>query len=77
MLVLEWFSFGELSQPGNNHSYGAQLDLVGANVAGIFYLEMRRGLDYIYNHASVDRNRIGVTGLSGGGWRPGRHFASL
>src|SRR5215469_7011364 len=30
---------------------------------------MRRGLDYLYNDSRVDRNRIGVTGLSGGGWQ--------
>jgi len=69
VLSLEWFSFGELKPKGNEHSYGAHLDLVGANVAGIFYLEMRRGLDFLYNHPKVDRSRIGVTGLSGGGWQ--------
>lgn len=68
-LSLEWFSFGELRQEGNQHWYGAHLDLVGANVLGIFLLEMRRGLDYLYSHPSVDRNRLGVTGLSGGGWQ--------
>jgi dienelactone hydrolase len=70
VLSLEWFSYGELNKTGNDHLlYGAHLDLVGANVLGIFYLEMRRGLDYLYNYPGVDRNRIGVTGLSGGGWQ--------
>src|SRR5437879_494582 len=68
-LNLEWFFFGELHQEGNQHWYSAHLDLVGANGLGIFLLEMRRGLDYLYNHANVDRSRLGVTGLSGGGWQ--------
>ena len=68
-LNLEWFGFGELSKEGNDHSFAAHLDLVGANGVGVFYLEMRRGLDYLYVHPHVDRNRIGVTGLSGGGWQ--------
>ena len=68
-LNLEWFYFGELHQEGNQHWFGAHLDLVGANALGLFYLEMRRGLDYLYHNAKVDRNQLGVTGLSGGGWQ--------
>jgi len=68
-LNVEWFSFGELRQEGNEHWFGAHLDLVGASGVGLFFLEMRRGLDYLYHHPHVDRNRLGVTGLSGGGWQ--------
>lgn len=68
-LSLEWFGYGELSQPENGHDFAAHLDLVGANAIGLFYLAIRRGLDYLYNQPHVDRNRLGVTGLSGGGWQ--------
>jgi dienelactone hydrolase len=68
-LNLEWFSFGELGARGNEHWFGAHLDLVGMNEMGLFYLAMRRGLDYLYDLPHVDRNRLAVTGLSGGGWQ--------
>lgn len=68
-LNLEWFAFGELKDQENGHWFGAHLDLVGTHHLGLFYLAMRKGLDYLYEHANVDRNRIGVTGLSGGGWQ--------
>jgi hypothetical protein len=68
-LNLEWLGMGELGQDWNSHFFGAHLDLAGVNELGLFYLAMRRGLDYLYNHPNTDRTRLGMTGLSGGGWQ--------
>jgi dienelactone hydrolase len=68
-LSLGWVGFGDLAKPGNQHDDAAYLDLIGSNAAGFFYLEMRRGLDYLASLPNVDSTRLGVTGLSGGGWQ--------
>src|SRR5579875_1557618 len=68
-LSIDFIDMGELRLKGNEHYFGSSLDLVGVNGVGLFYLAMRRGLDYLYNNPHVDQNRIAVTGLSGGGWQ--------
>ena len=68
-LNLEWINFGELTHKENAHWFQAHLDLAGASGVGLFYLAMRKGVDYLYDHPNADRARIGVTGLSGGGWQ--------
>jgi dienelactone hydrolase len=68
-LNLEWLAFGELTNEQNQHWNAAHLDLAGANGVGLFYLAMRKGIDYLASHPNTDAARIGVTGLSGGGWQ--------
>lgn len=68
-LSLSWIGFGELAQPENGHDYTSQLDLAGASAVGFFYLSMRRGLDFLATLPQSDPIRLGVTGLSGGGWQ--------
>jgi hypothetical protein len=68
-LSIAFIDMGELRTAENSHYYGSDLDLVGVNGVGLFYLAMRRGLDFLYNNPDVDKSRIAVTGLSGGGYQ--------
>jgi hypothetical protein len=68
-LSLEWLGMGEMAVPENNHWNGAHLNLVGLGATGLFYLAIRKGLDYLCQHPNVDPHRIGATGLSGGAWQ--------
>ena len=58
-LSLEWLACGELSHPENHHNFAAHLDLVGMNGLGLFYLAMRRGLDFLDQLPNADRGRLG------------------
>lgn len=68
-LNVEWFSFGQLAGPGFNHAKMNQLDLCGTSGIAPFYLAMARGLDLLESLEAVDKQRLAVTGLSGGGWQ--------
>ena len=65
----EWFYFGELAGEDYKHNRMAYLDLCGVSGLSTFYLAMRGGLDVLCDYPSTDLNRVGMTGLSGGGWQ--------
>ena len=68
-LNLEWFGMGQLRGPGFTHYKLNQLDLCGTSGVAPFYLAMKRGLDILLSHEHADPSRVGVAGLSGGGWQ--------
>jgi dienelactone hydrolase len=68
-LSLSWFGFGELSQTDNGHDNTARLDLIGTSSVGLFYLTMKRGVDFLASYPHANPKRLGMTGLSGGGWQ--------
>ena len=71
MLALhpEWLSFGELQGDGFDHNKLAYLDLCGRSGLSVFYLAMRGGVDVLLDRPGTDRERVAMTGLSGGGWQ--------
>ncbi len=68
-LSLEWIGMGQLNTPGFSHETLNQLDLCGASGMAPFYLTLERGLDILLSLPNADPQRVGVTGLSGGGWQ--------
>jgi len=68
-LNLEWLGMGQLRGSGFAHSKLNQLDLCGTSGVAPFYLSMKRGLDILLAHEHADPARVGVAGLSGGGWQ--------
>jgi len=65
----EWFGMGQLRGEGYVHGRMNQLDLCGTSGLAPFYLALERGLDVLLSLPEADPNRVGVAGLSGGGWQ--------
>ena len=58
----------DISWGTTEHNYeGLQCVLTGGSLAGYFIWDMVRALDYLCTRSEVNKNRIGVTGNSGGG----------
>ncbi|MDX1946739.1 MAG: DUF1080 domain-containing protein [Pirellulaceae bacterium] len=68
-LNLEWMGMGQLRSPGFSHGKINQLDLCGTSGVATHFLAMSRGLDILLAHPNADATRVGVAGLSGGGWQ--------
>jgi dienelactone hydrolase len=68
-LNVEWFGMGELKGDGFSHTRMNQLDLCGISGLAVFYLAMERALDVLIDLPHADVERVGMAGLSGGGWQ--------
>jgi dienelactone hydrolase len=66
---LEFIYGDQLRLDGNQHNRLPQLDLCGTSGLAPFYLCLTRGLDVALAHEHADPTRVGVAGLSGGGWQ--------
>ncbi len=67
-LNTEFIGMCELSADRDHQRIG-HLDLCGVAGVSVFYLAMKRGLDLLLSHPKADRDRVAMTGLSGGGWQ--------
>jgi hypothetical protein len=65
----EFLYMNQLRDRGNRHNALVQLDLCGTSGVAPFILSLIRGLDIALAHPNADRSRVGVAGLSGGGWQ--------
>jgi dienelactone hydrolase len=65
----EWFGMGELATEGYKHYRLNQIDLTGTSGIAVFFLAQKRLVDIALEHPNADPERLGVTGLSGGGWQ--------
>jgi hypothetical protein len=68
-LNVEWLGMGQLRSDGFGHPKLNQIDLCGSSGLATFYLSMSRGIDLLLKHEHADPEKVGVAGLSGGGWQ--------
>ena len=68
-LNVEWLGMGQLAEADFVHSRMNQLDLCGTSGIAPFFLAMKRGIDVLLSLEHADPDRVGVAGLSGGGWQ--------
>lgn len=68
-LNVEWLGMGQLAEGDFVHSRMNQLDLCGTSGIAPFFLAMKRGIDVLLSLDHADPARVGVAGLSGGGWQ--------
>ncbi|WP_169974640.1 alpha/beta hydrolase family protein [Tautonia rosea] len=68
-LNVEWIGMGQLRGDGNKHGLINAIDLCGSGGIATHYLGMCRALDLLLDHPNADPERVGLTGLSGGGWQ--------
>lgn len=68
-LNVEWLRMGQLKGIGYQHGRMNQLDVCGVSGLAPFYLAMSRGLDVLLSLKEADPKRVGMAGLSGGGWQ--------
>jgi len=64
----EFIGMGELTGDVYHNRQG-HLALTGLAGPGLMYLAMKKGLDVVLAHPRADRQRVAVTGSSGGGWQ--------
>lgn len=68
-LNVEWFGMGQLRESGFEHGLINAIDLCGSSGIATHFLMLQRGIDVLLAHPNADPARVGVTGLSGGGWQ--------
>ncbi|MBE7559299.1 acetylxylan esterase [bacterium] len=66
-LALETVGAMERAAPGNDHDVGLASVLVGQTDVGVQVWDAMRAVDYLQSRPEIDANRIGSTGVSGGG----------